>query len=85
MIAPLTLFSLPSETSSSTVLFVEELFLTIVELITKLVVFGVVRLAVKFATTAGVVVLFLELLLLSRVVTFIIGITASVVELTAIV
>jgi len=48
-------------------------------------VFGVVRLAVKFATTVGVVVLFLELLLLSRVVTFIIGITASVVELTAIV
>lgn len=66
MIAPLTLFSLPAETSSSTVLLVKDPFLTIVVLITKMVVLGVVRLAiiVILATTAGCVV-FVELLLLS--------------------
>ena len=66
MIAPLTLFSLPAETSSSTVLLVKDPFLTIVVLITKVVVLGVVRLAiiVILAYTAGCVV-FVELLLLS--------------------
>ena len=66
MIAPLTLFSLPAETSSSTVLLVKDPFLTIVVLITKMVVLGVVRLAiiVILATSAGCVV-FVELLLLS--------------------
>ena len=66
MIAPLTLFSLPAETSSSIVLLVKDPFLTIVVLITKMVVLGVVRLAiiVILATSAGCVV-FVELLLLS--------------------
>ena len=66
MIAPLTLFCLPAETSSSSVLLVKDPFLTIVVLITKMVVLGVVRLAiiVILASTAGCVV-FVELLLLS--------------------
>ena len=57
----------------------------IVVLITKVVVaLRVVRFAiiVTFATSAGCVI-FGELLLLSEVVTFIIGISTSVVELTA--
>ena len=66
MIAPLTLFSLPAETSSSPVLLVKDPFLTIVVLITKVVELGVVKLAiiVILAISAGCVV-FVELLLLS--------------------
>jgi hypothetical protein len=81
MIAPLTLFYLLLVISSSSVELIKEPFLTIVVLITR-VVLGVVRLAiiVTFATTVGYVVL-VELLLLSWVVTFIIGITTSVEEL----
>jgi hypothetical protein len=84
MIAPLILFSLLPVISSSSVELIKEAFLTIVVLITRTVVLGVVRLAiiVTFASTVGYVAL-VALLLLSYVVTFIIGITTSMVELTA--